>query len=811
MGQKVGLRLIFEGCTPTADPVPPNVPKVDGLNLQFYGRSVSESTVNFRAVSASVTYTFAAELTKNQRVEIPLFQVDTNKGIVRVPAVRFDPTAATVGRSGTRLDTVTSAKLALSAPSVWAGEVFDLNAVVSAAKTYYPQFTRGFDWLADPLIVEPWSEPQGVEFANGNEPHTGLLYRTRGVARSPGRYNLNAATHTVNLAVGGGVIGFLQHRQYDQYTITSNTPTLEIKALPQAPAGFGGAVGQFKLAAKVIPEKAVVGEPITWTLELSGTGNWPDIAGLPSRDVSSDFRVVQPKPKRAPADGKIFDASIEEDVVLVPTKAGSYPLGPIHFSYFDPKSGAYKTLTAPRTMVVVTAPSTPQFGHAQSGGTEKSDGANNPEVSRRAPPATPPPPAGLPGDPLPGSDEVSAPLDPRTFVLLLLSPVSLLLAFWAWLALRQAHQTDPLRPRREARARLAVTLAKLRTASETAHPALLLAWQRDTAQLWQISHAAPPASSLSDAAWTTLWLESDRALYGPPPQFPSDWISRAEAALAAKHVPGFKPLRLFLPRNLFPFAALFAVLVLTPVSLLLAADEPSALAKAGDPLAAYRATDFATAEKSWRNTVKLHPTDWIARHNLSLALAQQERPGESAGQATAAFVQNPAAPAARRHFALAAEKAGFVPSSLSSFLRPGPAQSLARLASPARWQRALIAAAFLAALAIGWILFNAYGRRSRVAYFGAPALFTFSVALAVLGVNGVHTYGIAAKGDAVIVARPGTLRSIPTEADTSQKTTALPAGSIACADKTFLRWTRLAFENGQTGWVLKDEIVPLWK
>jgi hypothetical protein len=174
-------------------------------------------------------------------------------------------------------------------------------------------------------------------------------------------------------------------------------------------------------------------------------------------------------------------------------------------------------------------------------------------------------------------------------------------------------------------------------------------------------------------------------------------------------------------------------------------------------------------------------------------------------------VQKPAAPAARWHFALTAEKAGFVPSSLSSFLSPGPAQSFARFASPAGWQRVLIVASALAAVALGWILFNAYGRKSRIAYFGAPALFTLAVALAFLGVNGVLTYGLAGRAEAVIVARAGTLRSIPTEADTSQKITALAAGSIALADRTFLGWTRLAFENGQTGWVRKDEVVPLWK
>src|SRR4029077_9315579 len=144
---------------------------------------------------------------------------------------------------------------------------------------------------------------------------------------------------------------------------------------------------------------------------------------------------------------------------------------------------------------------------------------------------------------------------------------ALLLVFWTWLAVRRAQRTDPARPRREARARLVGTLTQLRTSPS---PQLLLAWQHDAAVLWQIRHAAPPATALTDAEWAKLWSESDRSLYGPKSPLPSDWVPRAEAALVAKRVAGFNPLRLFLPRNLLPFAALVA-LTLIPFAVLRAA------------------------------------------------------------------------------------------------------------------------------------------------------------------------------------------------------------------------------------------------
>ena len=84
--------------------------------------------------------------------------------------------------------------------------------------------------------------------------------------------------------------------------------------------------------------------------------------------------------------------------------------------------------------------------------------------------------------------------------------------------------------------------------------------------------------------------------------------------------------------------------------------------------------------------------------------------------------------ATRWHFAHTAEKSGFAPSALAGFLAPDAAHTLARFASPARWQHALIAAAWLAAGALGWLLVNAYRGRTRAAYFGAPAVFTLAVA-----------------------------------------------------------------------------------
>ncbi|HEX2854700.1 MAG TPA: BatD family protein [Opitutaceae bacterium] len=804
VGQARALALVFEGCSPKGQPVPP---KVDGLTLQFHGQSSNTSIIN-RTFSHSTTLTFAAQLTKNQRVEIPSFEIETDKGRVRVPAARYEPTGATIGNSGTPLDSAATAKLTPTPASLWAGEVFDLVTVVEAARSYVPQFQRSFDWSPDPLLAESWSSPEQTDFNVGAEPHIGIMFRTRAMARAPGSVTLNPATHLVNLSVGVSGFGFFQQRQYDQYSVASNTPTLEVNPLPPQPAGFGGAVGQFKFESKVVPATAAVGEPITWTLELSGTGNWPAIPGLPSRDVSKDFNVVQPQAKRTPAEGKIFDVTLSEDVVLVPTKAGSYTLGPVSFVYFDPKSGSYKTITAPRMTVTVTAPSVSKFTFTPPA-TDPADTTGQP--AEKSGPAgavlssTPPPvatsPSSIPRDPLTGTYRAIPTREMRTVLVIAACPFGALLLLWTGLAMRRAHQTDPVLPRRLARIRLAATLVKLRDAGPAQRSALILAWQRDTAALWEIPHAVPAPSAFNDPTWSTLWRDSDRALYGAEAALPSEWVKRAENALAAKRVSGFAPVRLFLPRNLAPFLfALVVAIVVFPATL-----------GAQDPAAAYRAGSFAAAENSWRDVLAGNPLDAVARHNLSLALAQQDRWTEAAAHSAIAFIHHPNDPAVRWQFALSSEKAGAVPEPLAAFLQPTPARKLAAYASPAVWQRAILAAACGVALALAWILFNSYGRRSRAMLWSGLVLLGLSAAFGGVSVFAVAAYGRAADTRAVITLRGGTLRSIPTEADTAQKTTSLSAATLAVADRDFLGWTRLVFENGQTGWVRKEELVWIWK
>lgn len=783
------LQLMFEDCSPDGDP---KLPPIEDAVLSLVGTS-SQTMISNGSFSRATILTYNSRSRRaGVTLQIPAFTVQTNKGPLKVAAF-------TGGAPRVIPDSTVNARLMPGTATLWAGEVFPLTYVLDAARRSFAQYSPTFTWNPAPLVVEDWSKPEPSELSLNGESRINLTYKTRGYAKTPGTITLNPATHIVSIATGSTGFGLFQQQRVEDLSVTTRRPEITVRPLPTPPEGFKGAVGQFKLVSKVVPSTAAVGEPVTWTLELSGTGNWPEIAGLPQREVSKDFQVVQPQAKRTPAEGKLFDVTLSEDVVLVPTRPGTYAVGPVSFTYFDPKAGEYKTLSTARTTITINAAAPVTVGVQLPNTAANSPPA--PSETAAATPAVevPPPPAAIPRDSLPESGAVFVPRPLGELARWLAAPFVVLLLFWGALAMRRARRTDPERTRREAHGRLAATLGRLRGASQADQTALLLEWEHDTAVLWEITHAAPPAAALPDAAWVTLWNEADRTLYGDKATLPADWIPRAEAALAAKRVPGFSPLTALLPRNL------------VPVVVLLVAGLSVASLHAQDATAAYRAGNFAVAENAWRAAVVKQPADPSARYNLSLALAQQDHWDLAMAHATAAFVQAPDREPVRWQFALAGEKAGYLPAPLAAFAHPGPLQSLAQLASPGSWQLWLIAAAVIVALAFALLLLGGYGHPSRALRWVGCLLLIAGVVLAGASTAGFQAYGEAADARAVIVWKSGILRSIPTEADTTQKTTTLAAGSIAVIDKTYLRWVRLSFDNGQTGWVLKDEVVGLWR
>jgi tetratricopeptide (TPR) repeat protein len=788
------LSLLFEDCEPEPGFTPP---AVDVLNFgpPVRGEQSSLSVVNGRTTRRRTIYfTFPTRPTGEPgRVTIPAFDIPTNLGPLRVEPATFTLVEPTVGGTNLTLDRAASAELTAGRPGPWwASEVVPLAYTLGVTARVSAGIAGDPEWYPAPLIAEAWGAPETYAATAAGDTRNHVLYRTRGYIRTPGRHRVGGVNQVLNVRVPPSGFSVFQSLQTQQFALAAPPLEVEVRPLPTpAPADFNGAVGQFTLRSRVVPEQVEVGEPLTWTLTLEGTGNWPDIPALPAREVSREFRVITPPPRRATAEGKLFDATLGEDVVLVGTRPGTYTLGPVSWSYFDPAHGDYaRVMTEPVTVTIV-APAAPDPTNAV-------DYAPFPEDRPRAASTTPPAPPALLRDPLPAAPRVASPWSLGAWLTRLGLTLVLLPVAWVLLALVSARRSDPTRPAREAHRRLRRQLA----AAALPSPHFLREWRDLSARAWALGTPTPTSEAFArDPAWQSLWREADAHLFGDQVPLPADWLDRARAAAAARPWPHFRWRTLWRRHHFFPvLLAGLTLFTLPPES------------HAADPTAAYTRGDYATAAAAWRAELSTAPTTWSAHHNLALALAQQNRWEQAAAHAAAAFVQNPRDSVVRWHLTHTFHRASLHPPHLGGFAHtPGPRHRLAALTSPAGWQRLAWLAVGL--LVLAGLLHMLIAHRLLTRRLGGlrPVLVMLALVLGVATAQSWMLYGAARDSRAVIVPLSATLRSIPTDLDIDQETSPLAAGALAVVDREFLGWRRLVFANGQTGWLRAEATVPLWQ
>jgi hypothetical protein len=146
-------------------------------------------------------------------------------------------------------------------------------------------------------------------------------------------------------------------------------PTLTVKPLPLAgqPQDFSGAVGNFQFEASLSQNEITTDESVTLRLDLKGTGNIK-LASLPKVDFPNAFEVFDPERKESSSVGTYgMRGSKILEYLLVPRYSGTYKIGPIRFSYFNPTTQRYQTISSPVFEVTVTGGQAPPQGAEGAG------------------------------------------------------------------------------------------------------------------------------------------------------------------------------------------------------------------------------------------------------------------------------------------------------------------------------------------------------------------------------------------------------------------------------------------------------------
>jgi hypothetical protein len=263
-------------------------------------------------------------------------------------------------------------KVFLNKYTVYKGE--NLNATF---KLYFRQNLAGFNLNKAPVLDGFWSREveldpnrkQTVEVIGGKQYYVidilrYTLYPQRSGTLQIGSAEINTTAQVTVRSQSGDPFEDFFNDPFFSMGRTQNVPlTLKtspvevtVKELPDAgkPPGFAGAVGKFTFSATLSQEEAKVDDPVTYTVKFSGEGNL-NLIEAPRLELPSGFEVYDPKVKEQIATGVSgLTGSKQFDFLIIPRLPGEFTVGAQSFSYFDPVSGKYVSLTTPEFPLLVT-------------------------------------------------------------------------------------------------------------------------------------------------------------------------------------------------------------------------------------------------------------------------------------------------------------------------------------------------------------------------------------------------------------------------------------------------------------------------
>ena len=173
--------------------------------------------------------------------------------------------------------------------------------------------------------------------------------------------------------------GFFQNVREEPVKLSN--PHLKIRVLPLPklgrPKDFSGAVGNFKLSASATPQKAMVGDPISIKMRITGTGNF-DRVSTPVLDVDKDWKTYKSSSSFKPSDSAGYTGEKFFEQAVIPMNGSIKAIPPVTFSYFDTDKEKYVTLHSkkiPLTLISATAQSSVNTQAAETG-----DGPSGPDA-----------------------------------------------------------------------------------------------------------------------------------------------------------------------------------------------------------------------------------------------------------------------------------------------------------------------------------------------------------------------------------------------------------------------------------------------
>lgn len=337
-----------------------NPPSFEGFRrVAGPNQSVSHSWTNGKQ-SFSRSYSYVLQPTARGKFTIDQATIEIDGVIYKTTPVTVEVTAAVENPNAPpSADQIAGENLHLVA------EVSKLNPYVNEAvsvsyKLYFsPSISiEGFKPLDEPKYSNFWS--QNIDFGKlqvkNNEMYDGKRYRMvvlKQVVLYPqqsGTLEIEPLSLDVTVGVPTSRRDFFGRPVYENThkTVSAGARKLKVKALPEngKPEEFSGAVGTFNFDMTVSKDSLKASESLQATIRVSGKGNLK-LLSLPKLKTPSALETYDPEYKEnVNVNLSGMQGSVSEDYTIVSRYKGKYPIPAIDFTYFDPNTGKYKTITA---------------------------------------------------------------------------------------------------------------------------------------------------------------------------------------------------------------------------------------------------------------------------------------------------------------------------------------------------------------------------------------------------------------------------------------------------------------------------------
>lgn len=342
-------------------------PSFEGFRAVGPNQAVSNSWINGkRSYSKTFTYFLTPQSQGTHKIGQATIEIDGE--IFKTPPIEVRVTEAVrLPKDENDADYIASENVHLIA------EVSDSNPYLNQAITVvYKMYvshdvsiTSNWRELDIPKYADFWS--QNIDSKgnykiyegkyNGEDYRYVILRTTVLYPQKTGKLDIEPLTLDVPIDVPGKRRDLFGRRLTTRVnkTISAGSRTINVRPLPieGKPDNFTGAVGTFTFDVTSNKNKLNANESLELLTKVTGNGNLK-LFELPTAKLPSSLEVYEPvrnEEIRTVRTG--MTGSITETYTVVPQFKGTYPIRPLTFSYFDPKTETYKSISSNEIIIDV--------------------------------------------------------------------------------------------------------------------------------------------------------------------------------------------------------------------------------------------------------------------------------------------------------------------------------------------------------------------------------------------------------------------------------------------------------------------------